>query len=134
MKTILVDKGDGRIYQRQVEDIPTQLKIKMCPSCNKTQPWDILNGYADEICPTNCMRVPLPLPFVQSNMETLKDIYEYCNECRQAEVEDLIANMEKRTEIQRGQIIGAINAYDEIMRLINSQLKHHDCGETAEAV
>lgn len=59
-------------------------------------------------------------------MKTLKDIYDYCNECRQAEVECLILRMETSTEIQRGQIIGAINAYDEIMRLINSQLKHHD--------
>ena len=55
-------------------------------------------------------------------MKNLKDIYAYCNECRQAEVEFLIFKMEDLTEIQRGQVIGAINAYDEIMRRIDYQI------------
>lgn len=60
MKKILVDKGDGRIYQREVDNITTEIKIKKCPSCNNIQPWDVLYGYADKFCPENCKSVPFP--------------------------------------------------------------------------
>jgi hypothetical protein len=60
-------------------------------------------------------------------VKTLKDIQQYCYECKESMVDALIENLEESTPFENGLRQGYILAYEDIADEIRDVLKYHEC-------